>query len=79
MVRGRETRLGKESTCISTVEQEKDEIAQAPDEAGYPQQQKAITQSANDLKRLKVTDLVQLLADLTGHQPSLKIAILRSE
>ena len=56
---------------ISTVEQEKEEIAQAADGAGYPQQQKAITQSANDLKKLKVTDLVQLLADLTGHQPSL--------
>ena len=75
------------------MEQEKDEVAQAPDEAEYPQQKKAITQSANDLKKLKITDLVQLLADLAGHQPTLpkkprkpeliskinEIAILRSE
>ena len=75
------------------MEQEKYEVAKAPDEAGYPQQTKTITQSANDLKKLKITDPVQLLADLTGHQLSLpnksrkpeiiskmnEIAILRSE
>ena len=70
-----------------------DEVVEVPDDAGYPQQKKTITQSANDLKKLKITDLVQLLADLTGHQPTLprkprkpeliskinEIAILRSE
>ena len=54
----------------------------------YPQKRK-ITQSADELKKLKIADLVQLLDDLTGHQlekprkPDLtskttEVAILRS-
>jgi len=34
------------------VEQEEVEVAEAPDEAGYHQQKKGITQLANDLKKL---------------------------
>lgn len=53
---------------ISTVRRVEDEVYSANE---HPQQKRTISQSASDLKRLKIPELVQLLASLTGQQPTL--------
>ena len=47
---------------ISGVEQGKDDEVEVPDDAGYSQQKKTITQSANDVKKKAM-----LTADTNGH------------
>lgn len=79
---------------ISAVEQVEVEIQQVSSSAiELPAQQMTITQSARELKKMKIPELLQLLANLTGQQPSLprkprkpdiiskisEIAIFRSE
>lgn len=55
---------------ISAVEQPSEDVLMISNAAEDPQK-KTINQSANELKKLKIGDLVQLLKDLTGHQLSL--------
>ena len=76
---------------ISAVKQPSKDILVVSSAINYPQKRE-ITQSADELKKLKIADLVQLLDYLTGHQLSLpkkprkpdliskitEIAILRS-
>ena len=55
---------------ISAVKQPSKDILVVSSAINYPQKRK-ITQSADELKKLKIADLVQLLDDLTGHHLSL--------
>ena len=55
---------------ISMVEQQEDEVPQTPSVPAEHPQKKTLAQSANELKKLKIPDLVKLLEDLTEHQLS---------
>ena len=55
---------------ISAVEQPREDVLISADTTEEPQK-KAINQSMDELRKLKISDLVQLLNDLTGHQPNL--------
>lgn len=55
---------------ISAVEKPREDVLTTPNATEDPQK-KTITQSVDELKKLKIGDLIQLLNELIGHKPSL--------
>lgn len=55
---------------ISAVEKPREDVLTTPNATEDPQK-KTITQSVDELEKLKIGDLIQLLNELIGHKPSL--------
>ena len=55
---------------ISAVEKPREDVLTTPNVTEDPQK-KTITQSVDELKKLKIGDLIQLLNKFTGHKPSI--------
>ena len=55
---------------ISKVEQQEDDVSQTSSVPAEHPQKKTLAQLADELKKLKIPDLVKLLEELTEHQLS---------